>query len=341
MFCADVWISVWGIFEKDNELHYFGSIEFNAAVDATAVSKIALTKMTTYSARMQSHDWNDLKYFLALHREGNLSQAGRKLGVSDTTVARRIRELERSLETTLFVRGSNGRYEPTEVAIKMLPLAETIETGNSAIRAASGENEQTATGTVRVSSVPTIVNRLLVPNITKLEHLHPSLIVELVPNAGNLDLSKREADLAIRFARPSDGGLRVKAQKLGDMSFAAYAASWTTPDHDETLKWITYDEAHLYLPQALWLENAVKSSEMRANLKVADVETGMQAVAEGLGKTLLPRAVASCDPRFRTVETEACARYPTREVWMLSHVDQASRLSIAATKEWLAGLSWH
>ena len=340
MCFADVRIGIWGIFEKDDELHCFGSIGIPAAVDATAVPKIVLTNMTVYSARMQSHDWNDLKYYLALHREGKLSKAGRELGVSDTTVARRVRELERSLETTLFVRSANGRYEPTDVALKMLPLAEAIETDNSAIRAVSGENAQRITGTVRVSSVPTIVNRFLVPNLATLEHLQPSLTIELVPSAGNLDLSKREADLAIRFARPSGGGFRTKAQKLGELSFAVYAASCCTPDQDESLRWITYDEAHQDLPQSRWLENAVKSSEMRANLRVADLETALQAVSEGLGKTLLPRAVASVDPRFRAAKIEGDASYPTREVWMLSHVDQASRLSITATKEWLLGLSW-
>ena len=199
---------------------------------------------------MQSHDWNDLKFLLALLREGKLSQAGRKLGVSDTTVARRVRQLEQSLGTTLFIRSANGRYKPTDAALEMLPHAETIEAGNSAIRAVSGEGAQSATGTVRVSSVPVIVNRFLVPNLAALKHLHPNLTIELVPTSGNLDLSKREADLALRFARPSDGGLRTKAQKLGELSFAAYAASFTTPEEEKELRWITYDEANLHLPQA-------------------------------------------------------------------------------------------
>jgi DNA-binding transcriptional LysR family regulator len=296
--------------------------------------------MTAYSARMQSHDWNDLKYLLALHREGKLTQAGRILGVSETTVARRVRQLEQSLETTLFVRSANGRYEPTDAALKILPHAESIEAGNLAIRAVSGENAQCVTGSVRISSVPIIVNRLLVPNLAALERLHPNLTVELVSSSGNMDLSKREADLAVRFARPSGGGLRTKAQKLGELSFSAYAASFTSPDQYEKLRWITYDEAHLDLPQARWLENAVKSSEQRANLRVADAETGMQAVAEGIGKTLLPRAIASGDPRFRAIELEGGASCPTREVWMLSHVDQTSRLSITAVKDWLISLEW-
>lgn len=302
--------------------------------------KIVLAKMAVYSAKMQSHDWNDLKYLLALHRAGKLSQAGRALGVSDTTVARRIRELEQSLETKLFVRSDNGRYEPTDAALKILPIAETIEAEHSAIRAVTGESAERVSGYVRISAVPIIVNRILVPNLATLEQLHPNLTIELVPGSGNMDLSKREADLAVRFARPSGGGLRTKAQKLGALSFAAYAASSISPDQNNHLKWITYDAANLDLPQARWLENAAKAPEQRANLRVADAETAMKAVAEGIGKTLLPRAIASGDPRLRAIKPEGGAPYPTREVWMLSHVDQTSRMSITATKEWLKGLRW-
>ncbi len=262
------------------------------------------------------------------------------IGVSDSTVARRIKALEQSLETNLFLRNANGRYEPTDAALQILTHAETIEAGNTAIREISGESVHRISGCVRISSVPIIVNRFLVPSLTALNSLHPNLTIELVPTSDNLDLSKREADLAVRFARPLGGGLRTKAQKLGDVSFAAYAASFISPDLDETLGWITYDEANSDLPQARWLETIATSSERRANLRVADAETGMRAVAEGLGKMLLPRVIASGDPRFRAIEPKGSAEYPDREVWLLSHVDQASRLSITAAKDWLTSLGW-
>lgn len=301
---------------------------------------IEAANLTIYPARMQSHDWNDLKYLLALHRTGRLTEAGRALGVSETTVARRVKALERSLEATLFLRSANGRYEPTDAALQILPQAEVIEARNAAIREVSGESADRVTGRVRISSVPIIVNRFLVPRLSALARLHPGLIVELVPTSNNLDLSKREADLAVRFARPSGGGLRTKAQKLGEISFAAYAASVISPDQCRILKWTTYDEAHSDLPQARWLENIERSAELRANLRVADAETAMQAVAEGVGKSLLPRAIASSDPRFRAIELEGDTGYPTREVWLLSHVDQTSRLSITVAKDWLTSLDW-
>ncbi len=289
---------------------------------------------------MQTHDWNDLKYLLALFREGKLTEAARRVGVSDTTVARRIKTLERALGITLFLRSPNGQYEPTEAAQDILAHAEAVEASNAAIREISGESAQLVTGCVRVSAVPIIVNHFLIPCLTGLSRLHPGLSIELVPSSDNLDLTKREADLSVRFARPSDGGLHTKAQKLGELSFAAYIASDIPQDHYESLGWITYADTHLSLAQARWLEAAASSSKSRAGLRVTDVETAMQAVAEGVGKTLLPNAIVSCDPRFRALEPKGGTGFPSREVWLLSHIDQSTRLSITATKDWLTSLSW-
>ncbi|EEE35279.1 transcriptional regulator, LysR family [Rhodobacteraceae bacterium KLH11] len=284
---------------------------------------------------------SNLKHLLALHREGRLTEAGRAVGVSDTTVARRIRTLEEALATTLFLRSANGRYEPTDAALQILSHAENIEASHAAISAILGESTNGVTGSVRLSAVPVIVNRFLVPQLHHLIRLHPNLSIELVPSAENLDLSKREADLSVRFARPSDGGLRTKVQKLGEVSFVACAATVFSPEQCATLGWITYDEVYSRLPQARWLERNAKPEDRCACLRVTDVETAMRAVAAGIGKTLLPKAIVLSDPRFRVIEPDDCAKYPSREVWMLSHVDQTSRVSITAVKEWLVNLSWH
>ena len=90
--------------------------------------------MLLYSAEMQSHDWNDLKYFLALFRTGKLKSASAIMGTSETTVARRIKTFEQKLETSLFRLNGVGRYEPTDAAEQILPYAETIERENTVLR---------------------------------------------------------------------------------------------------------------------------------------------------------------------------------------------------------------
>ncbi|MEL7125050.1 MAG: LysR family transcriptional regulator [Pseudomonadota bacterium] len=282
---------------------------------------------------MQSHDWNDLKYLLALARTGRLRAAGRAVGVSDTTVARRIKALEAAVGVPLFVRGMSGHYAPTDAARDILVHAEAIELENTLLRETLGQAAERVTGSVRISAVPIVVNRILVPALPALSDKHPQLAVELVPAAQNLDLSKREADLALRFARPETGGLRTKAQRLGSLTFGVYAAR-----SGDRRAWITYDDAHADLPQARWLDRMARAEDAQAPLRVADAETALEAVAAGLGRTLLPKRIADADQRLRRVPADA--PLPARDIWLLSHADHMARGSVAAAKAWLIDLDW-
>ncbi|WP_299812668.1 LysR family transcriptional regulator [uncultured Roseibium sp.] len=290
---------------------------------------------------MQSHDWNDLKYLLALHRSGKLREAGLATGVSETTIARRLRRIEDALGVILFVRSAAGLYEPTDAGIELIAHAETVEREHIAIQEKLGGISGTVSGVVRISSVPIIVNRVLVHALASLTDRHPQLAVELVPSAGNLDLSRREADLAVRFARPAQGGLRIRAQKLAELAFGVYGPPPAEAEHPETLPWIGYDEAHSGLPQARWIEAELnRQGAPRASLRVTDAETALEAAAAGLGRTILPRLVADRDKRLSRLPAGDGTSLPVRDVWLLSHVDQSARVSVAVVKDWLAGIAW-
>lgn len=290
---------------------------------------------------MQDFDWNDLKYVLALQRCGKLIAAGRALGVSETTVARRIRSLETALRVQLFVRTATGTYDPTDDGQTVLDRAEAIERQSAAVAEELGNDAQGVTGTVRVSSVPVIVNRFLVDGLAELKRSHPGLILELIPGSGNLDLAKREADVALRFARPIHGGLKTRAQKLGELEFAVFVPANAAPEEASRLDWIGYDDAHAGLPQARWLDAVIRRSPTdRAGLRVADIETALEATAAGAGRTVLPISIAGRDRRLRRVNVSAVPALPVREVWMLSHADQAARRSVDAVKAWIVKLPW-
>jgi DNA-binding transcriptional LysR family regulator len=290
---------------------------------------------------MQSTNWDDLRFFLALFRGGKLKAAAQATGVNETTVARRVKALESDLGATLFLRSAAGQYEPTDVALDILSHAETMEAASRALQACSDRAADHVSGVVRITSVPIIINRVLVPQIGKIARRHPHLTVELVPNSNNLDLSKREADLALRFARPDGGGLRIKAQKLGELRFGVYVSRKLSDDEAENLGWITYEDTSASLPQAQWLEKAASGAgARRANVRVADIETAQEATARGLGKTLLPSLISDADHRLRTHVSSGQAKPVFRDVWLLSHVDQTGRLSVAATKRWLADINW-
>ena len=290
---------------------------------------------------MQSFDWNDLKYLIALYRAETLLGAARHLGTSDTTVARRIAGLQDKLGVTLVLRNNAGRYVLTDVGHAVLAHAETSEQAAMAVEDLLGQITTRLTGVVRISSVPVIINRILVPQMRKLQDQEPGLTLELVPDARLLDLSKREADLALRFARPAAGGLRIKAQKLGSLAFDLFASATVAHTALSDLPWILYEDARASLPQARWLATAAeRGAAADARVKVADIETAWAAATHGLGKTLLPRALAARDAALQRVETQDQPPLPTRDVWLLSHADQSERASIMAVKNWLNGLDW-
>lgn len=182
-----------------------------------------------------------------------------------------------------------------------------------------------------------IVNRILVPGLGALRAAQPDLTVALVPEARNLDLTKREADLAVRFSRPVQGGLSTRAQKLGALEFATYCAAAVAPADEEALAWIGYDDAHSGLPQARWIE--AEAADAGA-LRVADAETALEAVASGLGKSILPVAACRGDARMRRIPQRHAAGKLARDVWLLSHAGQAARSPVAVVKAWLVGLDW-
>lgn len=288
---------------------------------------------------MQDHNWNDLRYLLALHRTGKLKDAGRSVGASETTIARRIRSFERSLGTSLFIRTTTGKYEATDTGLAIIDHAEAVEQENIAIRERVGDIAERLTGVVRISSVPIIVNRLLVPNLADLLQRHPNLTIELAPDSRNVDLTRREADLAVRFSRPTMGGYQTMAQKLGALEFGVFGPSAKSPEEIGELGWIAYDDAHASLPQARWLELTLGLAEAsRAHMHVSDAETALEAVACGLGRTILPISIAQSDGRLRVIPTDGAAPPPVRDVWLLSHVNQSARSSVTAVKGWLADL---
>ncbi len=288
---------------------------------------------------MQDHNWHDLTVFLALQRQRTLAGAGLTLAINETTIARRLRRLEDALGQKLFHRTTNGTLELTETGQTLLPHAERIEAEHGKIRDLAGAATGTLQASVRISGVPIVINRILLPQLPILHAQHPGLTVELVPEGRNIDLTKREADIALRMARPSQGGMNIKARKLASVPFAVSAPADRTPEQIAALPWITYDDQTAGLPQARWLESQVASdSASRAPIRVTDAETALAAVACGLGKSLLPRAAITSDPRLCLSDVPGPPL--SRPIWQLSHKDQDARAAVQAAKAWLSHLTW-
>ncbi|WP_245430640.1 LysR family transcriptional regulator [Mesorhizobium sp. WSM3868] len=290
--------------------------------------------LPTYAAKMQALDWNDLRYVLAVARGGSRAAAARQLGVDPTTVARRLRVAEIALGVRLFERGADGDMCLTEAGEVAVKRAEAVEAEIGGLKAATEGVDAAASGTVRVTAVPILINRILVPAAAELTARHPRLRVELIAESRDLSLSRREADIAIRLARPGDEtGNRVLSRRIGTLSYAAYAGTDVQVEIAK-LPWVAYEDGMAHLPQARWIAKMAEKDGGLSAVAVNDAEAILQAVQAGCGRSLLPCIVADHVLGIRRVSFDEAA-FPEREIWLLTHPDLRHLARVAVVIAWI------
>ncbi|MFT4185031.1 MAG: LysR family transcriptional regulator [Rhizobium sp.] len=286
------------------------------------------------AAKMHDLDWNDLRYLLALRREGSFAAAGRDLKTDATTVGRRLRRLEEKLGNALFQRGPGEAMIPTPAGEIAIARAEAIEAEVAALSGALEARDITALGKVRLTAAPSIVNRLLIPAAAGLLSGHPGLQLELIGEARNLNLTRREADMAIRLARPADvANGKVVARRIATLEYAIYV-SVEKQHQAERLPWLIYEDGMMHLPHARWIAMQAEKSGVGSPLAVNDAEALLQAAFAGLGRALLPRLLAERIEGLFRVETDD-GTLPAREVWLLTHAELRPLARIHAVSQWL------
>lgn len=155
-------------------------------------------------------DWNDLRFFLAVARDGSTLAASKSLRVSQATVSRRITVLEEALGVELFARGPAG-YVLTQRGAAIVPLAEAVEEAVGAVTDTIAAQTRQLSGEVRLTTVELAANAWVIPALKRLHATHPAISVEIVTSDANLDLARGEADVAIRFGpRPTQDALIVR-----------------------------------------------------------------------------------------------------------------------------------
>lgn len=290
---------------------------------------------------MQSMNWDHLKFLLAVYRTKTYSAAARHLNVDSTTVSRRLSALQHAVGADLFYRLGDAALELTPLGKTVVSHAERMERESDSIARATGEQANKIVGTVRITSVPLVTNKLLARSLPSLMSSYPDLDIELVPDARDLSLTRREADLAIRLARPVVGGSQIKARRIGMLEYGVFVSKDIESGRLDELGWIALDDTLAHLPQAKWLANLCKSNQERlTGLRVMDSETALEAAASGVGKAILPLAAGCTDPRLRRVSVEKFPSLPGREIWLLSHVEQRDIKSIRIAIDWIETIDW-
>ena len=165
-------------------------------------------------------DWNHYRSFLSVLRHSSLSAAARALRLTQPTIGRHIAELEASLGNVLFLRSRHG-LTPTPAAMALLPHAETMAAAaDAAMRATSGAPSEPS-GTVRLTASEIVGVEVLPPILTTFRASHPTIAIELSLSNLNQDLTRHDADIAIRMAVPTQNTL--VARKLGNVAVGLYA----------------------------------------------------------------------------------------------------------------------
>ena len=165
-------------------------------------------------------DWDDLRLFLAVAREGQMLGAAAKLGMSQSRLSRHLAALERALGARLLERTTRGSV-PTPDGEALMAAAEAMEAAAlSGIEGLRGAGE--VTGTVRIAAPDGFGGAFLAPRMGRFRERHPGLRVELVPAPRTVSLSEREADLAVLVGRPEKGRLSVR--RLTDYTLGLYAS---------------------------------------------------------------------------------------------------------------------
>ena len=279
-------------------------------------------------------NWDDLRVFLTLAREGTLTTAAKALGVSHPTVSRRVQALEQQIGARLFERLPD-RFVPTSAGEELLADTEAMEKAALSIKRRSAGLSDTVSGVVRLSAgeaMAVLVARHLPWLRARLQQIE----FEVVASHTLANLSRREADLLIREQVPELAG--IVTRKLCHVAYAIYAAR--TLEMKRTampalvdLPWIGFDDDHSYMPGQRWMhEQLGRRPEMRVNnwLVLHD------AVRSGAGLGVLPCYLADQDPRLQRVG--GVLPEITTEQWLLVHRDLRALPRVRAVMDALVEL---
>jgi len=281
--------------------------------------------------RTEPVDWDDLRYFAELARLGSLSAVARALGVNHATVARRLARLETRFGRALFDRRPEG-YLPTAAAAALLEDVDAMDRAAGALLRRL-DTVAEIEGRVRVTATPTLADLLLAGPLGTFAAAHPGIEIELLGDSRNLKLGQREADLALRLARPRDGELL--ARKLGRLDYGWVGTeAWAIrAAAGERLTLVGYDESGAGLPEARAVERrAVAGAPIafRSNGPAAQ----RAAALAGAGVALLPQHLIAGVAGLVTIPLDEPPL--SREIWLLVRRDLAKLARVRAVIDGIA-----
>lgn len=269
-------------------------------------------------------DWNDLRYFLAIARGGSIGIAAKALGVNESTVQRRLRALEAALDRSLAERQAGG-YRLTAHGQQLLAHAEQVEASVNTLQRQSATLDNPTTGLVKLTSHVTVGQRIIRSGFLDRFHSgHPGITVELIMEQRALNLSKGEADIAIRGGTLADDPALV-GRKIAEVPWGIYASHSfverhgrpCTPADIDTFSIVELVDEIKTLPAARWMKTHAPTARIAA--RCSNVPSIHLAIKSGAGIAPLPSVYAAADKEL------VCVLGPLPELnypmFLLTHRD--------------------
>ncbi|HYQ41730.1 MAG TPA: LysR family transcriptional regulator [Polyangiaceae bacterium] len=266
--------------------------------------------------------WDDVRLFLALCRARTVSEAARALRIDSSTVSRRLTALEETLTATLFDRNHEG-IAATKPALDLLPVAEEMEAAMLRFTQAADGLEREVSGLVRIACPPDVGNVVIAPLLRELRARHPALRVEIASGEAVIDLTRREADLALRTVRPAQGDLvvtRLTSVRWVLVASAELVRELGTLRAWNDAPWIGWGARLSQIAAAKWPEMHAK--EVDPVVRSDSMMVQIAAASAGVGVVLLPEPSARHNglvPVKLAAGLRAdAAKWPTDELYLVT-----------------------
>lgn len=283
-------------------------------------------------------DWTLLRSFLAVIDAGSLLGAARRLGTYQPTLSRQIAELESQLGVPLFERTGRG-LSPTEAARAIVDAARQMAQAAGAVESSLRRTADADTGSVRISASAAMAFHLLPPCLAQMRLRHPGIEIDLVASNAVSNLLRREADIALRMVRPTQGtliGRRIGELPMGAFASRAYLDRRGRPKrladlvrHD--LVGMDADDAIIRGLQAAGIALTRDNFSVRCD----DHLVYNRLVEEGAGIGMMPLFVGNRLQGLERVLPRVTG--PTLPLWLLVHRELKGNPVIRSAYDLLAG----
>lgn len=268
-------------------------------------------------------DWDDLQTVLALGRAGTMKGAAQVLGVSETTVSRRIQKISRGDVAQLFSRDGQ-RWLPSKLGMQLIGFAETVEKQILEADAVFDTRRSGVTGELRLSSISFVNTYFIGPRIIEFQRDHPDLLISLEASDDRVSLAYREADVALRLARPSEG--RLIGKRIARIPIAAAVRRGVNP-----ARWVGLSETLDWTPE---MQLGQRHYGKKPFFRIDSFDGILQIIIASDYGGIVP----TCMLQRRKTDVVTISAPVDRELWLTYHEDLRNSAKIRALIDWLSVL---